>query len=105
MEQESIEIKRVNVTKHLELHVYTEGNINISDMLSIEYGEKTYYFRPIEVIVNSVGTTAILKERGYYARALSQRKDANYRDLIGKEMSIVTNNEIIKKIDIESTYC
>lgn len=105
MENKSIEIKQVNVTNHLELHVYTEGRINISDMLSVEYGEETYYFRPIEVIVKSIGTTAILKEKGYYAINLSKRKDADYRELIGKGMSIVTDKEIIKEIDIESTYC
>lgn len=106
-----ITITEVHVVKHVELKVETEGNINMNDMLSIEYADNTYYFRPLELHFTDKGTTAILKERGYWANRLYRadrlHKNAavDYRNLIGLNMSVVTDKDLIKKIDIESTYC
>lgn len=105
-----ITITEVHVAKHVELKVETEGSINMNDMLSLEYADNTYYFRPLELHFTDKGTTAILKERGYWAnrlyRADRPHKNAvDHRNLIGLNMSVVTDKDLIKKIDLESTYC
>lgn len=105
-----ITITEVHVTKHVELKVETEGSININDMLSLEYADNTYYFRPLELHSTDKGTTAVLKERGYWARRLYRadrlhKNAVDYKKLIGLNMSVVTDKDLIKKIDIESTYC
>lgn len=105
MEDNKITIKQVRVEKHLEFHLSTKGTINYNDMLTFEYEGKQYYFRPTEVVINSEGTTAIVKERGYWLRRLKENKNVNYKDLIGMELFVETDKETIKKIDIESTYC
>lgn len=103
--EQKITIKQVNVTKHLELQVVSDGDINYNDMLTLEYDGETYYFKPIEVIINNDGTTAVVKECGYWADGLYRKKDLNYRDLLGMEMSIETDKEVIKRVNVESTYC
>lgn len=101
----SITITEVHVTSHVELKVKTEGSININDMLSLKYVDNTYYFRPIEVNFTDRDTTAILKERGYWADKLNNVKGINYKNLIGLNLSVMTDKDAIKQIDEESTYC
>lgn len=91
-------------TKILQLHVSTNESINVNDMLVLEYNGNSYYFRPTEVSINASETTAILKERGYWARYLCRKKDVNYKDLIGLSLSIVTDEETIRKIDNENSF-
>lgn len=103
-----ITITEVHVTKHAELKVETEGSFKMNDMLSLEYNGKTYYFRPIEMFFTDRGTTAILKERGYWGDRLYNLYNVSgidYRCLIGLSLSIMTDKDIIKRIDKESTYC
>lgn len=98
-------IKEVHVTKHVELKVEINGNININNMLSLKYIDNTYYFKPLELYFTDKGTTAILKECGYWADRLSNVSGINYKCLIGLKLSIITDKEIIKQIDEENTYC
>lgn len=100
-----ITITEVHVVKHVELKVETEGSINMNNMLSLEYADNTYYFRPLELHFTDKGTTAILKERGYWANRLYRNTAVDYKKLIGLNMSVVTDKDLIKKIDLESTYC
>lgn len=100
-----ITITEVHVTSHLELKVEIEGSIKINDMLSLEYCDSTYYFRPIELNFTGLVTTATLKERGFWADKLNNVNGINYKKLIGLSMSIMTDKETIKRIDKESTYC
>lgn len=100
-----ITITEVHVTKHVELKVETEGDIKMNDMLSLEYADNTYYFRPIELYFTDRGTTAILKERGFWQDRLYNVSGINYKCLIGLNLSIVTDKELIKEIDVESSYC
>lgn len=100
-----ITITEVHVTSHIELKVKTEDSIRINDMLSLEYCESTYYFRPIEVHFTDEGTTVILKECGYWADKLNNVNGINYKNLIGLNLSVMTDKEIIKTIDEESRYC
>lgn len=105
MEDNRILIEKVRVEKHLELYLTTKSNINYNDMLTLEYDGKSYYFRPTEVIINKEGITAIVKERGYWGDKLGRRKDVNYKDLLGLEVFVVTDENVIKRVDEESTYC
>lgn len=105
MEDNRILIEKVRIEKHLELYLTTKSNINYNDMLTLEYNGESYYFRPTEVITSKECVTAIVKERGYWMDKLGRRKDVNYKDLIGMEVFIVTDVDVIKKVDTESTYC
>lgn len=103
--EQKITITEVHVTTHLELKVKTVGSININDMLSLEYVDNKYYFNPIEVNITDGCTTATLKERGYWADKLNNVKGINYKNLIGLNLSIITDEETIKQIEKESIYC
>ena len=47
-----IEIKQVIITNHLALNVFVEGNINVENILGLEYEDKTYYFKPSEIVID-----------------------------------------------------
>lgn len=104
MTQDSAIIQVKATTKNLHLHVSIKESINVNDMLVLEYDGNSYYFRPTQVITNGFGTTAILIEHGYRAHYLCRKKDVNYKDLIGLSLSIVTDEETIRKIDNENSF-
>ena len=101
--EQTIKIIGVKVNKYnITLKVFSTADININDMLSIEYAGD-HYFKAVEVEVCDKGIIAHAEEKGYWAHKLVRNKDLNYKDLIGKEMSIVRDEETIKKIELDSS--
>lgn len=101
-----IEIKQVKITNHLELNVSVEENISTESLLSLEYNDKTYYFKPSEIVIDEKSVIVTLRECGYWARRLYRMKEIlNYKDLISMKLSVITDKEKIKQINTESTWC
>lgn len=98
-------ITEIHVTKHVEIQVVTDGTINMKDMFSLNYADAEYYFKPIDLKITVQGTTAILKECGYWSDRLYNLSGINYQNLIGLNMYVITDMDVIKKIENESTLC
>lgn len=101
----SVSVINTKKQKRITLYVSSDVSLNINDMLSIEYKGNTYYFRPEEITEIEAGTTSVLTEYGFWQRRLYMNKDACYRDLLGEELQKVTDKEVIKKVDLENTFC
>ena len=82
-----------------------DENVNLGDIVKLEYESKNYYFEIIDIqtsyLANSIDFIA--NEIGYY-NLLSKRK-IDIRKIINKKIKIVTDEEILKQIQKERYYC
>lgn len=103
--ENKITITEIHVTNHVEIQVVTDGSINMKDMFSLNYADVTYYFKPIDLKFTVHGTTAILKETGYWSDRLYNLSGIDYKNLIGLSISVITDMDVIKEIKNKSTLC
>lgn len=79
----------------------SDKQIYLNDIVSITLDEKQYYFKVIKIdhwLKSLVDITA--KQVGYYNKA----NRSNYTLFLDKEVVLVTDEEIIKRIEQESCY-
>ena len=88
--------------------LFTDENITINSLLSITYKEKPLYFEvnSVSYIPDMDKYTVTAKQKGYY-NMLYNDKNANIKDFYqnSSKLEIVTDESIIKQIQMESTYC
>lgn len=100
MKKGSIKIKRIRIDEKVRVYVVANVSINIYDILSLYHEQGPYYFRPIKILADGKRTEAILEECEYYGMSIGLNKKLDYYKLIDMELSVVTDAETIKGINL-----
>jgi hypothetical protein len=79
-------------------------NINIGAKLSLTLEDKEYYFEVSELETSGGNLIVRARQVGYYNK-IKNKKNLDLRSLIGLEVSIITDPEVINEINQESRYC
>ena len=98
-----IEIKNTGTI----IEFISNETISINSKLSINHENKEHYFEvtSVETSIEDRELFVKAKEVGYWCNFLNEKSNCDIRDLLGLEINIVTNNDILRKIEKESCYC
>lgn len=99
------EIKKHGADKGLFIKTSSRDNLICGDFLVIKANEKFYPFKIVSLFTFGEELEITAKEVGYFARQLGEKKDLNLRSLINLEISVVTDEQRIKEIREESSWC
>ena len=88
--------KRANYTGGLYIDILSEDNVIIGDLFKMYYNDKSHYFSAINIETEGEYLAVILKEIGYYIDLFKHKYDVDLRNIIGYELTPVTNEDEIK---------
>jgi len=83
----------------------TNVNITIGKYIDVIFDNKTHHFETKDISIKGENLIVDACEVGYYATKFDNMKDFDLRNLIGSEVSLVTDDEKIKKINEQSGWC
>jgi hypothetical protein len=87
------------------VHLNVDEPIMIGDKLLLLVDEKEHYFEVINIKTSLVAQFVVTaKSTGYYTK-IDGRKFFDIRVLLGKNLSLIRDKELIAKIEKESRYC
>ena len=97
-------VSKATLNKDLTIYFYATDGIYLNTLISMD---DTYFFKVINIELQEDGKLFVTAtETGNWRTKLSRNKTLlNLRDIYKKPLSIVTDEAIINKIKIESTYC
>jgi len=97
-------IDMVSFDKNLTLYFTTRTNMLPNDLLRVTIAGKFFFFKVTNVITESELQLGIIaQETG--SKNLSKDKNLDLRDLLGIEIDLIKEQDIINNINQQATWC
>jgi len=97
--------KRERISGGFYITFITSDNVSKGANFSLHWLEKEHYFEVTDIEVSGADLSVKAIEVGYWGTKFDKQNDFDLRNLIGKEIVEIKNEETIKRINKESCWC
>ena len=81
-------------------------NIVLGSIVTLTHNERSHDFEVNKISINVDNSLAIsANEVGYWGSKFDNKKDFDLRTIIGLDIEVIVDEEVIKKIRQSSQYC
>jgi hypothetical protein len=97
--------RRARVSGGLYITFQTQTNVIKDSIVNIVFNGKWTAFKVTDVKIDGENLSIMANEYGYWASKLDRKPDLDLRDLIGLEISMVSDEEKIKQLHTQACWC
>lgn len=82
----------------------SEKPVDNGAVVQMKIDDFKYHFRVIEITADAFETDYIAREVGYWAKKLERKEGLELREVIGKELTLITNKDQLTAIREQSLW-
>ena len=97
--------KRARISGGLYVTFVTSENVTKGSLFEVNVDDKWYTFQVTDISIQAKDLLVKGREYGYYAWKLDRDKDLDIRNLVDRDVAMITDDERIKKLHEQACWC
>ena len=97
--------KRARISGGLYVTFVTSQNVIKGDLFEVNVDDKWHSFQVTDISIQGKDLLVKGREYGYYAWKLDRKEDLDLRNLVDRDVAMITDDERKKKLHEQACWC
>ena len=97
--------KRARITGGLYITFLTSQNVTKDDLFDVNVDDKWHSFKATDISIQGKDFLVKGREYGYWASKLDRKADLDLRNLLDRDVAMITDTERIKRLHEQACWC